>query len=336
MPAPQHPDRRSSGRHVHQSWALRVYVLLLHVYPRAHRREFGSQMLQTFQDQYRDHLTTPEERALAFWCDLLCDAVRSLVREYAAILRSLGRRIIDERTGAMKTESAAVLAVVAGLLVLLGLRVWLSPQLLSAPHGGSTGFSSVAGLALLLVIYALVALLVLVRSRVGDAQSARAVALRRATLVGAMIGGGVLVAIAVDTLEDLASPVRLAVWGTVVLAAPLGWALTGFLTAHAGGTWRLGVGAALWSGMVSALIGAAGEVTATLLALPSLVQQELRNPDYLAWHQSDVQSYAIASALAIGILGLLLAPLVASIVGGVACRLGTGDGARGRTAVLLD
>lgn len=225
----------------------------------------------------------------------------------------------------MKTEGSAVLAVVAGLLVLLGLRVWLSPQLLSAPHGGSTGLGSVAGLALLLVAYALVAL-VLLRASAGVAGSERAMALRRATLVGALLGGGVLVAIAVDTLGDFESPMSITIWGMVVLAAPLGWGLTGLLAARRGGSWRLGAGAGLWSGMVSALIGAVGEVAATLLVLPNLVQHALSNPDYLAWHQSDVQSYAIASALALGVLGLMLAPVVAGIAGGLASRLGTMGG----------
>jgi hypothetical protein len=80
--------------------------------------------------------------------------------------------------------------------------------------------------------------------------------------------------------------------------------------------------AALLSGMVSALLGAAGEVASTLLALPQLAQRELSNPDYLYWRQPDVQSYAIASTLAMGMIGLILAPVAASIVGGIGSWLG--------------
>jgi hypothetical protein len=230
----------------------------------------------------------------------------------------------------MKIGGSVVLAVVAGLL-LLGLRVWLSPEVLSAPHGGGTALSSVAGLALLLLAYTLLAF-GLLRARLGATGPERTVALRRATLLGALLGGGALAGIAVDTLGDVESPVSLVVWGLVVLAAPLGWGMVGLLATRAGGSWRLGVLAALWSGMVSALVGTVGEVASTLLALPRLVQHELSNPDYLYWHQPDVQSYAIASALAVGMVGLLLAPVVAGIAGSI----GSGLGKAGSPGALPD
>jgi hypothetical protein len=228
----------------------------------------------------------------------------------------------------MKTGGSVVLAVVAGLLPLLGLRVWLSPTVLSAPHGGGTALSSVVGLALLLLAYALVAF-GLSRARLGAGGPQRTVAtaaLRRATLLGALLGGGALAAIAVDTLGNFESSISGAVWALVILAAPFGWGVASLLATRAGGSWQLGVVAALWSGMVSALVGAAGEVASTLLALPRLVQHELSNPDYLAWHQPDVQSYAIASALAVGMIGLILAPVAAGIAGGVGSGFGKSGG----------
>jgi hypothetical protein len=304
------PDRSSQR-------AARLYALLLHLYPRAHRQAFGRQMRQTFQDHYREGVETGEESALGFWLGLLGDMGRSLAQEYRMALQTA----FDERMGSMKTGGSAVLALVAALLLLLGLRVWLSPAVLSAPHGGGTALSSVVGLALLLLAYALVAF-GLLRARVGASGPERTVALRRATLVGALFGGGALAAVAVDTFGDFASPLSVAVWGLVIVAAPLGWGLVGLLATRASGSWRLGLVAALWSGIVSALVGAAGEVASTLLALPRLVLHELSNPDYLAWRQPDVQSYAIASALAVGMIGLLLAPVVASIAGGIGSGLG--------------
>lgn len=235
----------------------------------------------------------------------------------------------------MKTGVWIVMAVAAGLLLLLGLRVWLSPAVLSAPHGGGTALSSVVGLALLLLAYALVAGGLFRRARLGASgpQPTRAtVALRRATLVGALLGGGALVAIAIDTLGDFESSLSLMVWGLVVLVAPLGWGMTGLRVTRAGGSWRLGLLAGLWSGMVSALVGAAGEVASTLVALPRLVQHELSNSDYLAWHQPDVQSYAIASALSVAMIGLILAPVVASIAGSI----GSGLGKSGSPVALPD
>ena len=312
--APANPrDRQNTHR-----WAAGcLFALLLRLYPHAYRLAFGQQMLRTFQDHYRDVVETQGASAFWFWLGVLGDAGRSLIREHLSALQTA----FGERTGPMKSGGTVVVAVVAGVLVLLGVRVWLSPQVLSAPHGGSTGLSSVVGLTLLLVVYALVAL-GLLRARRGDRAPHRTVALRQATLLGALLGGGVLAAVAVDTLGSFESPLSLVVWGLVVVAAPVVWGAAGLQATRAGGSWRLGVVAALWSGMVSALVGTAGEVASTLLALPRLVRHELSNPDYVAWHQPDVQSYAIASALAIGVLGLILAPLVAGIVGTIASRFG--------------
>src|SRR5690348_13697124 len=310
---PANPRDRQSGT-PRSRRAVRAYAILLRLYPRAHRQAFGQQMLQSFQDHYCDEVETGGERALRFWHGVVADAGRSLAREYVSALRTA----LGERMGFMKTGGSVVLTGVAGLLLLLGLRVWLSPAVLSAPHGGSTALSSVVGLALLLLAYALVALGLL------RARPRRTAALRRATLLGVLLGGGALAAIAIDTLGDFESPLSLVVWGVVVLAAPLGWGAAGLMAARAGGSWRLGMVAALWSGMVSALVGAVGEVASTLLALPRLVQHELSNPDYLAWHQPDVQSYAIASALAVGMIGLILAPVVAGIAGSIGSGLGIG------------
>jgi hypothetical protein len=311
----QHRAGTSSNR------AARLYALLMRLYPPAHRRAFGQQMLQTFRDQYRDVVETHEESAQRFWRGVLADAGRSLFREYLTALAAA----LGERTGPMKTGGSVVLTVVAGLMLMLGVRVWLSPAVLSAPHGGGTALGSVAGLALLLLTYALLAL-GLPRVRLGVRGPERAAALQRATLIGALLGGGALAAIAVDTLGSFESPVSLGVWALVALAAPIGWGWAGLIATRAGGSWRLGLVVALWSGMVSALVGAAGEVASTLLALPRLVQHELSNPDYLYWHQPDVQSYAIASALAVAMIGLVLAPIMASIAGSVGGRLGKAGG----------
>lgn len=300
--------------------AARVYALLLRLYPRAHRQAFGQQMLQTFQDHYRDIHETRQESALWYWHDVLGDVGRSLVREYWMTMRMAMR----EGTGSMRTGGAVALTVVAALLLLLGMRVWLSPALLSAPHGGGSALSSVVGLALLVLVYGLVAfgLLHALQGTTGPARPVSASALQRATLIGILLGCGALLAITVETLGSFDSPLSLAVWGLVVVAAPVSWGVAGLLAARAGGSWRLAVMVAVWSGMVSALVGAVGEVASTLLALPRMAQAELANPDYLAWHQPDVQSYAIASAMAVGIIGLILAPVVASIAGGIGSGIG--------------
>ena len=136
--------------------ARRVYRWLVRLYPATHRRRFAQQMLQTFEDHYRDAVETGEESALGFWLGVAADTSWSLVRERSAAMRELLR----ERTAPMKMALAVVTTAV-GILLLLGLRVWLYPAVLSAPHGGGSAVSSVIGLAIFVVIYALVAVVIL-------------------------------------------------------------------------------------------------------------------------------------------------------------------------------
>jgi hypothetical protein len=228
--------------------ATQVYTWLVRLYPAVYRRMFGQQMLQTFQDHYRDAVETEGERALHFWLGVAGDAAWSLVREHGAALSDTLRQVLRERTVSMKTALAVALTTV-GMLLLLGLRVWLYPAVLSAPHGGGAAVSSVVGIAILALAYALVAV-ALLRAPLGASGAERSVALRRAALLGALVGGCALGAIAVDIVVGPESPLSLAVWSVVVLAATICWGLAGLMTTRAGGTWRLGIVAALWSGMV--------------------------------------------------------------------------------------
>jgi hypothetical protein len=67
--------------------AERVYAWFLRLYPGAYRRIFGQQMLQTFQDHYRDAIETEGESELRFWFGVAGDEGKSLVREHIAALR---------------------------------------------------------------------------------------------------------------------------------------------------------------------------------------------------------------------------------------------------------
>src|SRR5262249_14547457 len=181
-PRAGHLVMRQSPPDRHGNVAARVYALLLRLYPRTHRHAFGRQMLQTFGDHYRDAVEACGQSKLRFWREVVVDEGRSLLQEYRTVLA----RAVGERGGSMKTGESVVLAVVGGLLLLLGLRVWLYPAVLSAPHGGGSAGSSVAGLAIVLVVYALVALgLARTRLRASGPQHGRA--LQHATLLGALL-----------------------------------------------------------------------------------------------------------------------------------------------------
>jgi hypothetical protein len=69
-----------------------LYRLLVRLYPAAHRRAFGEQMVQTFGDHYRDVVVSRGGSRLKFWLAVLADAGPSLLTEHAAERRTRCRR----------------------------------------------------------------------------------------------------------------------------------------------------------------------------------------------------------------------------------------------------
>ena len=74
--------RRAGGRRRRR--ARRLYGLLVRLYPAAHRRAFGEQMVQAFGDHYADVVEGRGGSRLRFWLAVLADLGTSLRAEYAA------------------------------------------------------------------------------------------------------------------------------------------------------------------------------------------------------------------------------------------------------------
>jgi hypothetical protein len=70
-----------------------MYRLLVRLYPAAHRRAFGEQMVQAFGDHYRDAVEGRGDSRLRFWLAVLADAGTSLVTEHAAEARARYRQV---------------------------------------------------------------------------------------------------------------------------------------------------------------------------------------------------------------------------------------------------
>jgi len=66
--------------------AEQVYALLLHLYPRAHRQEFGPLMLQSFKDHFSDTQATQGKVGITFWLEVLTDEAISVLREQVSSL----------------------------------------------------------------------------------------------------------------------------------------------------------------------------------------------------------------------------------------------------------
>ena len=79
--------------------AQRAYRLLVRLYPAAHRRAFGEEMVQAFGDHYRDAVEAGGGSRLRFWMAVLADAGASLLTEHAAELRARRRRSRRPRVG---------------------------------------------------------------------------------------------------------------------------------------------------------------------------------------------------------------------------------------------
>jgi hypothetical protein len=67
--------------------ALRVYTLLVRLYPRDYRQAFGTQMRQTFKDAYADLVAQSGGVGLRFWLGVIGDAVLSSIHEHIAALK---------------------------------------------------------------------------------------------------------------------------------------------------------------------------------------------------------------------------------------------------------
>jgi hypothetical protein len=83
-------NRRGRGRRRRR--AQRTYRLLVRLYPAAHRRAFGEDMVQTFGDHYGDAVECRGDSRLRFWLAVLADVGTSLLTEYAAEARTRHRQ----------------------------------------------------------------------------------------------------------------------------------------------------------------------------------------------------------------------------------------------------
>ncbi|MEV4510996.1 hypothetical protein AB0K00_18735 [Dactylosporangium sp. NPDC049525] len=88
--------------------AQRMYRLLVRLYPTAHRRAFGEQMVQMFGDHYRDAVEGRGGSRLRFWLAVLADAGSSLVTEHAAEagtrLRQVPKWALRRRRASTRTD----------------------------------------------------------------------------------------------------------------------------------------------------------------------------------------------------------------------------------------
>lgn len=96
--------------------ATRFYRALLRLYPGDHRRAFGTQMLRTFQDQYKD-VSEQRGAGLGFWLAVVSDEVKGIAKEQRMSLRA--RRILP------MVMLIIVAVLLTGNVILLGRGIFL-------------------------------------------------------------------------------------------------------------------------------------------------------------------------------------------------------------------
>ena len=102
--------------------AQRLYQLILLVYPREFRCEFGPQMLQVFRDCYREEQRTRRPLGSAlFWLLTLGDLARTATQEHLDNLRK-ENSIMNIRKDALALLGCLAIIVLAFLLLSYGRR----------------------------------------------------------------------------------------------------------------------------------------------------------------------------------------------------------------------
>lgn len=125
--------------------AIRIYALLLHLYPRRYRATFGAQMRQTFIDQYQDLQASQGHVGPRFWLALFSDEIQNIVREHMSWL--------TQENHFLKLSIAKVILAALFLIPLYPAFVLLFVRTsLALPHPSISGLGALIALAAVLLI----------------------------------------------------------------------------------------------------------------------------------------------------------------------------------------
>jgi hypothetical protein len=208
-----------------------------------------------------------------------------------------------------------LLIVIAADLGLVAVRVATYQAFLSMP--GALGYLMPAVVALA-VSAAVVGTLPLLASR----SSGAAAAVQVGALVG-LIGGAI--DMASITMESvLVLPQNIVAVATLVAMVSLflSFGVAGFLGGRGSGSFRLGVGAAVWSAVVAILIAVTFGFLLVNTSLPKLGHDEIGDPDYARSGWTDVRAFAIANTLSAGFTHLVEGPVIAAVLGAAGSGIG--------------
>ena len=109
--------------------AERIYGLLLRVYPKSFRSEYGGEMLLLFRDEYRSR----NAPTVGFWITIVCDVAQSATSIWMETLSARVKtytRIVE-----VFMKLAGILAVLLGVYGLVGTLADAAAGMRGAPSG---------------------------------------------------------------------------------------------------------------------------------------------------------------------------------------------------------
>ncbi|MCW5716034.1 MAG: hypothetical protein KIT43_16090 [Bauldia sp.] len=136
-----------------RSAATRLYRLILSLYPTAFRRQFGAEMMQTFND-HRDDIEANGGRTDAkFWLATVADEGANIVRQHGAALAERAR--LPRPTFAGIAVAALLFPPLFVALLAAGMSLAIA-----VPHPPMAGVAVLVGMGALVAVPALLAALV--------------------------------------------------------------------------------------------------------------------------------------------------------------------------------
>jgi hypothetical protein len=170
------------------SRAEHIYLLLLYLYPRAHRQDYGQLMLQAFRDLLRDTSASGGHMGIGFWLEVLVDLAKSVWSEHwSALMEGLPMNWIWKHFGIF---AGLVLGVTA-----IAVIVWTN--VLFPNNESDSEYTTVY-----LLSYASLLLVFVAIGFLGSCSTNRILAGTWAGVIAALLGGAIAMAtfFAVDNL----------------------------------------------------------------------------------------------------------------------------------------
>jgi hypothetical protein len=201
-----------------------------------------------------------------------------------------------------------LLLVIAVNLVMIGGRVFFTPELLGMPGGLQSALEPAALMSLgaLVVIWA--------TSHAGLVDRA---VLREGTGLGLVSGTLEVVHITLENYGHFNARLESVMTGAFLLGLLLLWGVAGYRVIRRTGVFGAGLLAGSWSAMVGMLIAATYGISQLFWGLSRLEKRNIGSPDFERSGWTDLHAFTIADVFEAAFKVLLIGPVAGALLGGL-------------------